>query len=395
MLEIEGGTLKACDKSAKSVVIPKSVTAIDEKAFFECKALSSIKSESAAFAAQGGVLFDAKSKRLITTASGKVVIPAVIKTVSKYSLSNCTAVEFEKGGKIKTFPFLYSGTEFLCEDVRMALRDEVEKNKLKGKKSADVSASGADAILKNLVRKHFNWSKAIEVHSASDKTHRLCVLPKDKVRDFGLEIRLLDSRVSVWSKTLPAFLEKLGEGASFDELLKCAKENKLEVAGMNAFYYAVIDKKKIPIRSMNTASRPSTLSTVKFLDSVEEIGAAAFCGCKALSFVEIPSSVKKICASAFACCFDSLKGVRMNEGVEEIESAAFSHNHVLFASYIPKSIKKIGDCVFAGCRELSVVLFGGSVADWQKVEKGVFIFQGVPAEFIKCTDGVVKLSSCK
>lgn len=390
MLEIEDGTLKACDKSAKSVVIPESVTAIDEKAFFECKALSSIKSQSAAFTAQDGVLFDAKSKRLITTTSGKVVIPAVIKTVSKYSLSNCTTLEFERGGKIKTFPFSYS-TEFLSSDVRMALWDEVKKNKHKDKKSADVSASGADAILKVLVKKHFNWRKDIEVHSESDKTHRLCLLPKDKVRDYGLEIRLLDSRVSAWSKTLPTFLEILGKDVPFDELLKCAKENKLEVAGMNAIYYAVIDKKVIPIRSMNTGSRPRTLSTVKFLDSVEEIGVSAFGGCRALSFVQIPSSVKKIDKSAFACCFDSLKYARLEEGVEEIGDAAFHVNRALFCVYIPKSIKKIGSNVFAGCEDLSLVLFGGSVADWQKVEKGDYIFAGAPAEFIKCSDGVVKL----
>ena len=68
------------------------------------------------------------------------------------------------------------------------------------------------------------------IECKDEKSHHLFV----EAEPCGLEIRLLDSRASSWKKTLPVFLEAVASGASFEELLKTAKEQKLEMAGKKA-----------------------------------------------------------------------------------------------------------------------------------------------------------------
>lgn len=100
---------------------------------------------------------------------------------------------------------------------------------------------------------------------------------------------------------------------------------------------------------------------------VTKIGAEAFYDCTSLTSVVIPSSVKKIGEDAFEYC-KSLSSVE-----------------------IPSSVTEIGVMAFWGCKALAAVEFGGTVAQWEAVEKGDDWHEDVPAKSVKCADGEARL----
>lgn len=89
--------------------------------------------------------------------------------------------------------------------------------------------------------------------------------------------------------------------------------------------------------------------------------------CRAVSKVIIPTDVKRICSNSF---YDltSLTSVTIHEGV-----------------------KRINEHAFEGCVSLSEFRFDGTVAQWEKVEKGDLWFNHTAADCVKCTDGDVPL----
>ncbi|EJK65660.1 hypothetical protein THAOC_13457 [Thalassiosira oceanica] len=96
--------------------------------------------------------------------------------------------------------------------------------------------------------------------------------------------------------------------------------------------------------------------------SLEVIGKAAFCYCKALQQVAIPSSVTKVGCCAFHGCIN-LAALQLNEGLEVIESSAFCDCNALQHVSIPSSITKLGGYAFQGCSSLGAVQFhdGGAL----------------------------------
>ena len=219
--------------SLKSVVIGSGVEEISDTAFFRCTSLEKIESKSPNFIVEGGCLIDKKSKALLTTQNGSVCVSSTVRKISdRYSLSNCSEITFEQGGKITAIP-VYLNMK-AKEEVYKALRAEVAKNKAKKQKKADVASSAVGAVLSVLLEqaglKQGEGEKVSVIECKEDKSHHLCV----DAEPCGLEIRLLDSRASSWKKTLPDFLKAVASGAKFEELLKTAKEQKLEMAGEKA-----------------------------------------------------------------------------------------------------------------------------------------------------------------
>ncbi len=85
-------------------------------------------------------------------------------------------------------------------------------------------------------------------------------------------------------------------------------------------------------------------------DTIKEISAEAFLGCKWIKEIVIPSSVKIIGEMAF---MDSnLEKAQFSEGLEEIRNNAFSFSKLKGDIYLPFSLEKIEKDVFAFCRFL-------------------------------------------
>ena len=83
----------------------------------------------------------------------------------------------------------------------------------------------------------------------------------------------------------------------------------------------------------------------------------------------------------------SLESVEISCSVTEISKCAFSWCKSLSSVFIPTSVKKIGRCTFIYSTALKEVRFGGTVAQWEAVEKGEEWNDYIPAKCVKCADG--------
>ena len=133
-----------------------------------------------------------------------------------------------------------------------------------------------------------------------------------------------------------------------------------------------------------------SITSVEIPSSVTKIGKYAFMDCTSLSSVVIPDSVTEIGNSAFWEC-TSLASVSIPSSITQIGNGSFSWCESLESVSIPPSVTKIGNDTFCGCTSLSSVEFGGTVAQWQSVEKGDKWNDNIPATCVKCTDGEAEL----
>ena len=82
-------------------------------------------------------------------------------------------------------------------------------------------------------------------------------------------------------------------------------------------------------------------------DSVTKIEDSCFSDCEALTYVEIPSSVKEIGNLAFFKC-KGFETITIPDGVETIGSDGFSYCEKVTYIYVPESVKFIGHHAFYG-----------------------------------------------
>ena len=98
---------------------------------------------------------------------------------------------------------------------------------------------------------------------------------------------------------------------------------------------------------------------------VTRIGDLAFGGCRNLTSVEIPNTVKSIGVRAFVEC-KNLPSIEIPNSVTSIEEQAFSLCDHLTSIEIPNSVTSIGYQAFYNCYRLASVTIGNSVTDIAK-----------------------------
>ena len=108
------------------------------------------------------------------------------------------------------------------------------------------------------------------------------------------------------------------------------------------------------------------LASVEIPDSVTSIGNYAFSHCNKLASVTIPGSVKSIGGGVFEKC-ESLASVEIGDGVTSIGNYAFSGCTILASVTIPDSVTSIGYQAF-WCNSLKEVNYGGTAAQWKKID---------------------------
>ncbi|MBQ2954150.1 MAG: leucine-rich repeat domain-containing protein [Clostridia bacterium] len=96
----------------------------------------------------------------------------------------------------------------------------------------------------------------------------------------------------------------------------------------------------------------------------------AFRGCKTLTSVSIPGSVKSIYWAAFRNC-TALTDVIIAEGVEALYNEAFQGCKALRSVTLPASLKTIGLHVFDGCEALTLYVPMGSAAHKYALKNGI------------------------
>jgi len=104
----------------------------------------------------------------------------------------------------------------------------------------------------------------------------------------------------------------------------------------------------------------------------------------------IPNSVTSIGDWAFDDC-DNLTSVVIPDSVTSIGDYAFYYCDSLTSVVIGDSVTNIGYRAFYGCDYLTSITFNGTMAQWKEVSKGADWDNRVPATYVVCTDGEVKI----
>ena len=115
----------------------------------------------------------------------------------------------------------------------------------------------------------------------------------------------------------------------------------------------------------------SSLIDVTIPENVTRIGDGAFSFCSSLASVTIPKSVTSIGSWAFSSC-SNLTSVIIPEGVTSIGNGAFSRCSNMSEVTIPKGVTNIGESAFRYCSSLTDVYYGGTEAQWNRVNIGSY-----------------------
>ena len=136
----------------------------------------------------------------------------------------------------------------------------------------------------------------------------------------------------------------------------------------------------------------TSLEEVVMPGGLTTLGHAAFKGCSSLRDVVIPESLTEIGDTAFHGCA-ALKSVTIPDGIRRIGRFAFEDCKSLASVTLPSGLEGIGGEAFCRCGNLKEIAYGGTMAQWGNVGKGLnWRYKTHPDAVVHCTDGDVPMN---
>ena len=180
------------------------------------------------------------------------------------------------------------------------------------------------------------------------------------------------------SVTIPDSVTSIGTGAFFDcsSLVSVIIPDSVTTIGNYAFQGC------------------NNLTSINIPYGVENISYSLFQYCRSLTEISIPNSVTSIGDYAFASC-SSLTSIIIPDGVASIGKSAFSNCGSLSSVTIPASVTSIGESAFDGGHAvdsiLPAIVFKGTIAQWNSIEKDSGWFVNKEHIDIICSDGTISI----
>lgn len=324
-----------------STKIPNSVKIIGDSAFEGCSQLTSIEIPSSVTKIGDKAFFSCKNLTNIT-------IPSSISSTGKSSFSFCESLKFNEYDNA-----YYLGNE---ENPYLLLVRTKEK----------ITTCNINENTKIICESAFSQNDIVSIEipsnvkSIGDSAFFLC----DELTNIKLSSGLINIEDKAFrccykltSIEIPSSVTKI-EG---NILLDCQNLTSIIVDSKNKVYDSRNNCNAIIETSTNTLMA-GCLST-KIPNNVTCIGDSAFLGFSSLTSIEIPSSVTYIGKSAFSGC-NSLKSIK-----------------------IPSSVTSISAYLFFGCRSLNNIIYGGTIEQWNNIQKNENWDYETPTYVIHCSDG--------
>jgi len=378
----------------RSVSIASTVTGIGKHAFFNCDALEELTVPSNVTSMGERVFLDCSSLQ-------RVVLPAGLSSIAPYMFSQCEAlvsVNIPEGIKriedhafymcsaltsveipgsvtaIGEYAFqycvdlesaiLHSGVTTIASNAFECCYDlasiELPKSLTSVGKEAFYACRSLETV--NYGGTATNWS-AIAIGDGNGWLHRGA---GRTVADSGS----CGSGVS-WSLSSKGVLTISGSGA-MDDYSSTAYLNVID--GSTApwsQYNKMVTRINIGSGVTHVGDYAfvtfASLDTAQLADTVQSLGKSAFYRSKIAS-IQLSASLKTIGDNCFLDTVNLME-CRLPDGATDIGSAAFYLSGIRSVR-IPASLKTIGDSAFNYCYDLKKVSYGGSEAQWGKIEIG-------------------------
>ncbi|MBR5515324.1 MAG: leucine-rich repeat protein, partial [Clostridia bacterium] len=330
---IAGGILSEC-KMIESIIIPNSVTEIDEDAFYINEYFTlkcNYGSYAASYAENNGITAEYLDI-IIMGECGKNVY---------YRLDDKGTLTISGKGRMKDY-YYSKYTQYITIPwySRRSLIKEV------------IVEDGVTHIGDSVFRNCYNL-KAISISSTvksiGEYTFTECTLLK--------EVNLSD--LSAWCS-----LESVGSNplsGDVDILLNGKKITELVIPG------------DIEVIRKYAFAGCSSITSVIIGDNVKSVGDYAFSGCNGLTSVTMGDSVTSIGSNAFSGC-NGLTSVTMGDSVTSIGSNAFYECENLSSVTFSSSVLSVGKYAFAWCPNLHDVFLNDSLT---VIEDSAFYYSGI------------------
>ncbi|MBR0158500.1 MAG: leucine-rich repeat protein, partial [Clostridia bacterium] len=137
--------------------------------------------------------------------------------------------------------------------------------------------------------------------------------------------------------------------------------------------------------------RCTSLESIVIPDGVNQICEGTFRDCSSLSSITIPESVTLIENCAFERC-TSLESIVIPDGVNQICDGTFRDCSSLSSVTIPYSVNRIEGWAFEHCIGLSDIYYGGTVEQWNAIDKDYYWDSGTNDYVVHCSDGDVNVT---
>lgn len=162
--------------------------------------------------------------------------------------------------------------------------------------------------------------------------------------------------------------------------------------------YALIGYNKVQLVSTDASGNYKIPETVTYNSRVYEIVAVGAMDSEGyfvygtisekdnVTSLTVSGSIINVDMFAFGQ-WQGLKEVVIMDGVESLDYASFYNCYSLVSIRIPKSVKSIGAWTLAYCYKLEAIYFGGTVNEWNAIEKGADWCKGSSKMVVYCSDG--------
>ena len=334
-------------RSLESLVVPETVTRLQDYAFSQCTSLTRAQLPESIVSLGRGVF---KNCILLE----EVNIPTSLTTVAMEMFAGCTSLtEIEIPQTIRSLgDSAFSGCSGLSEIV---LPD-------------NVTSLGSAAFRSCVNLERINLSPRLTTigNNAFAECYELASIEfPQALRQIGQSAFM--NCISLTQITLPESITNLGYSA----FTGCSSLTEINLPA---------NLQSIPDSAFSACS---SLQHIELPENITSVGASAFAACVSLEEITLPDSVTEIGSGIFSDC-DSLVSVNLSEDIETIPSEAFRYCDNLHTVVVPSGVREVGNNAFADCASLTAVFLPGSIA---RADFGSTVFYNSPNAVLYVLNG--------